>query len=68
MIDKRNQGYGPIVVTWLLLLAYNIVSVFRAHLPLKDRRPERWERARELIYQAFLGLGIERGRQAVTLV
>ncbi len=63
-----NQGNGPIVVTWLLLLAYNIVSVFRAHLPLKDRRPERWERARELIYQAFLGLGLERRRRPVTLV
>jgi predicted transposase YbfD/YdcC len=69
--DTRSpcyQGYGPIVVSWLLLLAYNIVAVFRAHLPLKDRRPERWERARELIYQAFLSLGIERIRRLVPIV
>ena len=63
-----NQGYGPIVVSWLLMLAYNLVSVFRAHLPLKDHRPERWERAREMTYQAFLGLPIERRSEPTPLV
>jgi hypothetical protein len=59
-----NQGFGPNVCSWLILLAYNIVSVFRAHLPDKDGKPQRWERARELIYQAFLGLATAAGRQA----
>lgn len=52
-----NQENGPLVAIWLMAIAYNIVAVFRSHLPLKDRRPERWERTRELIYQALLGLG-----------
>jgi hypothetical protein len=52
-----NQGNGPLVALWIMAIAYNIVAIFRAHLPLKDRQPQRWERARELIYQAFLGVG-----------
>jgi len=61
-----NLENGPIVITWLLLFAYNLVAIFRAHLPLKDRLPERWERARELIYQAFLSFRNERP-QAVSI-
>ena len=50
-----NKGFGPNVCSWLMLLAYNLIAIFRAHLPRKDGKPQRWERARELIYQAFIG-------------
>ncbi len=60
-----NLENGPVVIPWLIILAYNIVAVFRAHLPRKDNLPERWERARELIYQAFLVLASEKA-QAVS--
>lgn len=51
-----NKGFGPNVCSWLLLLAYNTIAIFRAHLPTKDGKQERWERVRELIYQALLGV------------
>jgi len=63
-----NQGFGPNVVSWLMLLAYNLVSVFRAHLPQKDRLLVSWERARELIYQALLGVTKTRSRCSVHIV
>lgn len=52
-----RAGNGVLVFSWLRLLAYNIVAVFRAHLPKRDGRPAAWERSRELIYQAWLYLG-----------
>lgn len=52
-----NQGYGPIVISWLLVLSYNLMSMFRSHLPLKDCRPCSWSRVQELLYQAWLGVG-----------
>ncbi len=55
--DQRSpcrKGNGIAVVSWLRLLAYNLVAVFRSHLPKKDRLPRCWRRACELIYQAFL--------------
>ena len=48
-----NGGEGILVMSWLRVLAYNLVSVFRSHLPRKDRRAESWKRACEMIYQAF---------------
>lgn len=52
-----RAGNGVLVLSWLRLLAYNVVAVFRAHLPRRDGRTEAWERSRELIYQAWLYLG-----------
>lgn len=52
-----GAGNGVLVMAWLRLLAYNLLSVFRAHLPKKDRAPERWRRAAELVHQAFLLTG-----------
>lgn len=49
-----NTGNGVLIVSWLRLLAYNLVSVFRAYLPQKDRRPQSWRRSMELLYHAFL--------------
>jgi len=51
-----NQGFGPNVVSWLLVLTYNIIAVFRAHLPKKDKLPQNWERVCELFYQATLDI------------
>jgi len=52
-----RAGNGVLVLSWLRLLAYNVVAVFRAHLPHSDGCPAAWERSRELIYQAWLYLG-----------
>ena len=45
---------GITLLCWLRILAYNLVSIFRSHLPQKDNRPQTWQRACELIYQAHL--------------
>jgi len=47
-------GEGVVVMSWLRSLAYNLVSVFRAHLPLKDRRLRQWRRAAELLRDVFV--------------
>ena len=44
-------------MSWLRLLAYNVVAVFRAHLPKRDGHTEAWERSRELIHQVWLYVG-----------
>lgn len=44
---------GLLVMSWLRLLAYNLLSVFRAHLPRRDLRPDRWAHAARLVYQAL---------------
>lgn len=62
--DSRRpcyKGFGPNVTSWLILLAYNLISVFRTHLPKKDNNWVSWERSRELIYQAVLGV-VHQGR------
>ncbi len=51
-----GAGQGPQVMSWLRALAYNLVAVFRAHLPEKDRAPEMWRRVLDLVYQAMLGV------------
>jgi hypothetical protein len=47
-------GNGVVAFSWLRLLAFNLVAVFRVHLPAKDGLPASWARALEFIYQAFL--------------
>lgn len=61
-----NKGFGPSVVSWLIVLAYNLIAVFRAHLPKKDGLPQSWERARELIYQSVLTVAHQRSSSYVT--
>jgi len=63
-----NKGFGPIIVSWLLVLAYNLIAVFRAHLPTKDRLPQRWQRVQEVFYQALLDTPARRRSQAATEV
>jgi predicted transposase YbfD/YdcC len=45
------------VVLWLRVLAYNILSRWRAGLGLKDRRPTPWRRAIELLRDLLVALG-----------
>jgi len=55
--DSRSPcyvGYGSIIYSFLLTLAYNLVSSFRSRLPLKDNRYQSFSRCMELIYQAML--------------
>ncbi len=49
-----KAGNGVVVLSWLRLLAYNLVAGVRVHLPLKDRKPQRWERARDVVHHALL--------------
>jgi hypothetical protein len=63
--DQRSpcsKGNGILVISWLRLLAYNIVSVVRARARLRDRRLIPWRRAYELVYQALLIDPAEGGR------
>ena len=42
------------VTAWLRVLAYNLVSAWRARLPFKDRLPVAWARACELLRDALV--------------
>lgn len=44
------------VILWLRVLAYNILSRWRARLGLKDKRPIPWRRAIELLRDALVHL------------
>jgi hypothetical protein len=48
------QGVGPVLVSWLRILAYNLMAVFRAHLPKQDKKYTPWWRIKELVYQMLL--------------
>jgi predicted transposase YbfD/YdcC len=47
------------VVAWLRILAYNILSVWRAHAPKKDGKPMTWRRAMEQLRDALIALLVE---------
>ena len=49
-----NTGYGRLVISWLRLLAYNLMSVVRIHLPKRDKQFVRWARAQDVIYLSLL--------------
>lgn len=49
-----QTGNGVVALSWLRLLALNLVAVFRAHLPCQDRAPVAWRRAIELVRLAFV--------------
>jgi predicted transposase YbfD/YdcC len=44
------------VVLWLRVLAYNLLSQWRSSLGLKDKRPQPWSRAIELLRDVFVQL------------
>jgi hypothetical protein len=42
------------VICWLRLIAYNLLAIWRARLPKKDRQPTPWARAMELLRDALV--------------
>ena len=48
---------GIVAVSWLRLLAYNILTIRRARLPHKDGRPQSWSRVVELLFTELLFYG-----------
>lgn len=59
-----QTGNGAVVFCWLLVLALNLVAIFRAKLPTKDNLPTSWARTFELLYQAFLRISWTGGQHA----
>jgi hypothetical protein len=49
-----SAGFAPVVLSWLTMLAYNLVAVFRAHVPRRDNRPMPWKRVIDWFYQLLL--------------
>jgi hypothetical protein len=52
------RGKAPLVLSWLRMLAYNMVALVRAQLPGRDGRPRSFARTMELLYQSLLGLNV----------
>jgi hypothetical protein len=52
------RGKAPLVLSWLRLLAYNLLALMRTHLPARDKRPASFARTREVLYQGLLGLAV----------
>jgi len=48
-----NSGNGTVIVSWLNLLALNLLSILRANLTRKDKQPLAWRRVQDKIYQAL---------------
>jgi len=46
-----NTRFGPVTISWLRLIAYNLMAVFRARLPKVDKLYTPWWRIKELVYQ-----------------
>jgi predicted transposase YbfD/YdcC len=58
------RGKAPLVLSWLRLLAHNVLTLIRTHLPPRDGRPVSFERAGEVLYQGLLGLAVLPGSLA----
>ena len=52
------RGQAPLVLSWLRLLAYNLLALVRTHLPARDKRPASFARTMEVLYQGLLGLAV----------
>ncbi|ATB27578.1 hypothetical protein MEBOL_005910 [Melittangium boletus DSM 14713] len=52
------RGQAPVVLSWLRLLAYNLLALVRTHLPPKDGRLVSYARTQEVLYQGLLGLAV----------
>ncbi|QRK07326.1 hypothetical protein JQX13_05695 [Archangium violaceum] len=52
------RGNAPLVLSWLRLLAYNLLALVRTHLPTRDKRPQSFARTMEVLYQGLLGLAV----------
>ena len=49
-----KTGWGLVVQSWLNLLAYNLLSVFRSRLPKLDGRPPPWRDVLKAVYHAVV--------------
>ncbi len=52
------RGKAPLVLSWLRVLAYNLLALVRTHLPIRDKRPQSFARTMEVLYQGLLGLAV----------
>lgn len=52
------RGQAPLVLSWLRVLAYNLLALVRTHLPTRDKRPQSFARTMEVLYQGLLGLAV----------
>jgi len=52
------RGNAPLVLSWLRVLAYNLLALVRTHLPARDGRPQSFARTMEVLYQGLLGLAV----------
>lgn len=52
------RGKAPLVLSWLRVLAYNLLTLVRTHLPARDGRPQSFARTMEVLYQGLLGLAV----------
>lgn len=52
------RGKAPLVLSWLRVLAYNVLALVRTHLPARDKRPPSFQRTMEVLYQGLLGLAV----------
>jgi len=52
------RGKAPFVLSWLRLLAYNLLALVRTQLPGREGRPASFARTREVLYQGLLGLAV----------
>jgi hypothetical protein len=55
------------VVCWLRIIGYNLLAAWRSHGPKKDKLPQPWRRAMELLRDALVGLVVTEG-QPIPLV
>lgn len=61
MWDEDTRGpclrkQGVLAMSWLRILAYNLTSIARAHLPRKDRLPASWSDAMDHVFASLLWL------------
>jgi len=61
MWDEDTRGpclreQGVLATSWLRILAYNLTSTVRAHLPKKDRLPASWSDAKDHVFASLLWL------------
>lgn len=49
-----RRGFGPTVMSWLNVITYNLVAVFRAHLPKQQKQLLPYKRVVQTIYHVWI--------------
>jgi len=47
------KGYGPLIISWLNILAYNLIAVFRAHSPRSEGFRKPWRQVLRAVAQVL---------------